>query len=270
MRHSPHLSDLDLQRYVDGESADRADRWGAHVEACELCARRRDARLTIVGNATRAVRSDNEWTRAEHDRLRTALALRMRAATRPADGNADRRGGYVRAAIARWSTVAAAIVAVLLTARALRTGPRTEFPRGAAVDRDALPISSLTPGATEDVTAEQLCGAGPRAATTTDPGIRADVLRDYGMAQVPEHEYELDYLITPQLGGTNDRRNLWPERYTDRTWNAKVKDQLEDLLPSLVCEGKVDLRTAQRDLAGNWVEAYKKYFKTQTPLTGRN
>jgi len=83
---------------------------------------------------------------------------------------------------------------------------------------------------------------------------------------VPPDEYELDYLITPQLGGSPDPRNLWPQRYGARVWNASVKDQLEDLLPRLVCEGRVDLRTAQKDIAADWVSAYRKYFKTAAPL----
>ena len=61
------------------------------------------------------------------------------------------------------------------------------------------------------------------------------------------------------------RRNLWPERYTSRVWNAHVKDELEDLLPQLVCERKVPLATAQRDIASNWIAAYKKYFQTDRP-----
>ena len=81
------------------------------------------------------------------------------------------------------------------------------------------------------------------------------------MESVPADQYELDYLITPQLGGAPDARNLWPQRYQARVWNAGVKDQLEDLLPRLVCEGRLDLRTAQRDIAADWVSAYRKYFR---------
>jgi hypothetical protein len=50
-------------------------------------------------------------------------------------------------------------------------------------------------------------------------------------------------------------------------WNARVKDQLELLLPSLVCRGAVDLSTAQRDIAVDWIAAYKKYFHTDRPVT---
>ena len=99
--------------------------------------------------------------------------------------------------------------------------------------------------------------------------VRQAVLRDYRMEDVPAHEYELDYLITPELGGSGDRLNLWPERYGARVWNARVKDELEHLLPQLVCRGQVDLATAQRDIAANWIAAYKKYFHTDRPVGTR-
>ena len=49
-------------------------------------------------------------------------------------------------------------------------------------------------------------------------------------------------------------------------WNAHVKDELEDHLHHLVCDGKLDLATAQRDMASNWIPAYKKYFHSDKPL----
>ena len=96
--------------------------------------------------------------------------------------------------------------------------------------------------------------------------VRQAVVRDYSMEHVPAHEYELDYLITPELGGSDDRRNLWPERYSSEQWNARVKDELEQLLPRLVCAGTLPLATAQREMATDWVAAYKKYFHTDRPL----
>jgi hypothetical protein len=42
-------------------------------------------------------------------------------------------------------------------------------------------------------------------------------------------------------------------------WNARVKDRLENRLHHLVVVGQVDLKTAQRDIAEDWIAAYKKY-----------
>src|SRR5262249_60614506 len=60
--------------------------------------------------------------------------------------------------------------------------------------------------------------------------------------------------------------HLWTERYSTSSWNARVKDDLEELLPRLICRGQVDLTTAQREIAENWIAAYKKYFKSERPV----
>ena len=137
----------------------------------------------------------------------------------------------------------------------------------AFVEVGALPIAALTPGATERVTADELCaGRGPSRQPIA-LAIRQAVLRDYRLEGLPEAEYKLDYLDharTRRLVGI--ARNLWPERYGSRVWNARVKDQLELLLPQMVCEGRLDLATAQRDIATDWIAAYRKYFNTDTPL----
>jgi hypothetical protein len=128
------------------------------------------------------------------------------------------------------------------------------------------PIAYLTPGATRAVGAAELCAARRAPVRRIPSHVRYAIVRDYGMEQVPARDYELDYLITPELGGADDRRNLWPERYSSDEWNARVKDELERLLPRLVCAGTLPLEAAQRDLAIDWVAAYKKYFNTDRPL----
>jgi hypothetical protein len=85
---------------------------------------------------------------------------------------------------------------------------------------------------------------------------------DYGRAA----EYELDYLITPELGGVADARNLWPQPFARTRWNAYVNDELERLLHGLVCDGRIELATAQREMASDWIAAYKRYFNTESPL----
>ena len=95
--------------------------------------------------------------------------------------------------------------------------------------------------------------------------LRRKVFEEYGIVAAEPRAYEVDYLITPALGGADDIHNLWPQSYSDTVWNAQVKDDLEDHLRDLVCEGKLDLATAQREIAGNWIGAYKKYFHTDRP-----
>jgi hypothetical protein len=45
-----------------------------------------------------------------------------------------------------------------------------------------------------------------------------------------------------------------------------VKDVLERRLCNLVCAGKVDIQTAQHEIAKDWIKAYQKYI-AKTPPT---
>jgi hypothetical protein len=135
-----------------------------------------------------------------------------------------------------------------------------------ASEHDSLPIARLTPGATSNVSAGDLCSGSLPIRSVVPITVRQQVLRQYRMENVAPSEYEMDYLITPELGGVADARNLWPERYDSGVWNARVKDDLEHLLPRLICDGAVDLGLAQREISDNWIEAYKKYFRTERPI----
>lgn len=130
----------------------------------------------------------------------------------------------------------------------------------------ALPIASLTPGAAEQVAIADICAGRAKPRSPIPVSTRQAILKQYGMEHLRDDEYELDYLITPELGGTADPKNLWPERYRAGIWNARVKDDLERLLPRLVCDGSIDLTTAQRAISENWIAAYQHYFRTERPL----
>src|ERR1700736_4831532 len=59
------------------------------------------------------------------------------------------------------------------------------------------------------------------------------------------------------------------ERESHRTspWNAQVKDRLENRLHELVCSGQIDLKTAQQDIAADWIGAYKIYGSPNPPIS---
>lgn len=132
---------------------------------------------------------------------------------------------------------------------------------------DVVPNPSLTPGATRRITISDVCSMPHEEVVKEVPSLlRRKVFQEYGIANADVNDYEVDYLITPGLGGTEDIHNLWPDPYHVPTWNAHVKDALEEHLHQLVCSGKLDLPTAQHDIATNWIAAYKKYFHTNKPL----
>ncbi len=122
----------------------------------------------------------------------------------------------------------------------------------------ALPDTQLTPGATFAVDASQVCQRGYSAAVRNVPlAEKKEVFRRYRTTYV-KGQYEVDHLISLELGGSNEVTNLWPEPYAGE-WNAKVKDRLENRLHRLVCKGELPLATAQQAIAHNWVTAYQQY-----------
>jgi len=266
MRHH-HLSDHDLVLALDGELPDRRQAAvDAHLTECNRCRTRRIQLGRGAELATAVYRStllDAEGIAASRETLRMKLA---EIAGHPDDWSIERFVPHVAWA-SRWAMLGAAAIAIILLVRVAQPSDVRLHPKAvASIENDALPLASLTPGTTWNLTVEELCAPAGHGQRQVSEAIRIEVLRAYRMERVPADEYELDYLITPELGGAPTVQNLWPQRYASRTWNAHVKDQLERLLPSLVCDGAISLQTAQRDIAIDWIAAYRKHFHTDVPL----
>jgi len=73
-------------------------------------------------------------------------------------------------------------------------------------------------------------------------------------------KFEVDHLISLELGGSNDITNLWPQSYTTFPWNARDKDALENKLHKMVCKGEISLTDAQNEISSDWTKAYLKYM----------
>jgi hypothetical protein len=149
--------------------------------------------------------------------------------------------------------------------------PPTSSTPPAPADQQGPPIQpdpQLTPGATLAVTTDDICVPGYTQVVRDVPAaVKRQVYAEYGITHHEPGEYEVDHLISLELGGSNSLKNLWPQSYETQPWNAHVKDALEDELHRLVCSGQLDLKTAQHEIATDWIGAYKKYFQTDRPLT---
>jgi hypothetical protein len=130
-----------------------------------------------------------------------------------------------------------------------------------------LPRTDLTPGAAKSFRAEDVCALRVEDIDRAVPGELARLtFARYGMNEPRAGEYEVDYLISPSLGGARDVRNLWPQPYQRGEWNAHVKDALEDFLRREVCSGRIALETAQSEISTDWIAAYRKYFRARKPI----
>jgi hypothetical protein len=168
-----------------------------------------------------------------------------------------------------WSKVVfsvAAVTACLAIGISIGRGVQENIRRSEIAP--SLPDSRLTPGATLELTRQAVCGEANVKNKPVPVVLQQKVFQEYGISAAPPQAYEVDYLVTPALGGAEDLRNLWPQSFSP-DWNARVKDDLEDRLREMVCKGDLDLAQAQREIASNWIGAYKRYFHTDRPLPAR-
>ncbi len=162
-----------------------------------------------------------------------------------------------------WMHLAAACAMAALAVIAIGRWTPAGGRRAAVV---SVPNANLTPGATVLENSTQVCAAQTPKNRAVPASLQRQVFEEYGLSGAESKAYEVDYLITPALGGADDIHNLWPQSYSSTVWNARVKDSLEDRLRDMVCEGRLDLATAQHDLSADWISAYKKYFHTDRPV----
>ncbi len=135
-----------------------------------------------------------------------------------------------------------------------------------AVFAHDLPDPALTPGAVTALTAERVCGIkwGKDARKVT-AAMRRMVFESYGLrgnhdpSCKGKRGFEVDHLVSRELGGADDLLNLWPQCYSGR-WNARVKDRLENRLHREVCAGMITLEDAQNAIRDDWRIPYRNYF----------
>ncbi len=130
----------------------------------------------------------------------------------------------------------------------------------------------LTPGVVRTISREEVCGktvTGQHLRNTTEK-MKNEVYAEYaidkhepivGVRPAPEPPlYEIDHLISLELGGADDVKNLWPQPYYQHP-GAREKDLVENYLHRSVCSGKIELQEAQREIATDWYSLYLRIGK---------
>jgi len=264
-----HIADENLLLHASEElDADVEIEVQAHLERCAECHDRLHQLQSTLTEFAAAQRQQCEAKLPGIDRPRAALQARLAELTAEKQNNERSRAAWRRIFIPGYAAaLAGAVVVVLLLVTSRVNGPSSKSHITMASITLDKPDWRLTPGATIPVTAHDVCGSGASKYVPSVPiSLKRKVFELYGVTPPQPDAYEVDYLITPELGGATDIRNLWPEPYHNTVWNAHVKDQLEDRLHTMVCHGDVDLATAQRDISSDWIGAYRKYFHTNGPL----
>jgi hypothetical protein len=108
----------------------------------------------------------------------------------------------------------------------------------------------LTPGVTVAATTKTICrtkwGKDERHVSTS---MKKKVCLAYGIRSgCPGKKYEIDHLVSRELGGADDVNNLWPQPIAE----ARKKDRVENFLHRQVCSGAMTLDEAQTDVRDGW------------------
>jgi hypothetical protein len=124
------------------------------------------------------------------------------------------------------------------------------------VTHGSLPDVACTPGEVLTTDAQAVCTPG-YAGKVRDVSASesARVYAEYGIASHSKGQYEVDHLISLELGGSNGVANLWPEA-ANANPGFHEKDKVENFLHGQVCSGAISLQTAQYEIATNWVAVY--------------
>lgn len=146
------------------------------------------------------------------------------------------------------------------------------------------PDHNLTPGkGRTDITIAEICsthwGTDARHVTAA---MKQQVIAAYNFdtSKCPltsykgqkVHRVEIDHLISRELGGADDVKNLWPECYEPVKANkskqangAHKKDRLENELGKRVCNPQSAslLKEYQQKIAADWVGLYHEIYPSE-------
>ena len=127
-----------------------------------------------------------------------------------------------------------------------------------------LPDKTMTPGHTRITTLSDLCTTSTSLVRNVPDSEKNLILHNYKLSgndrSVCKEGYEIDHLISLELGGDNSPANLWPQSYCGEN-SAHKKDKLENELHRQVCSGKITLESAQKCISSDWVMCYIKTYK---------
>jgi hypothetical protein len=265
-----HLTDQELLVAADGElPSRRAAQVRAHLAACWDCRARMGEIEKTIADFARVHRQSLDAQLPPIAGPRALLRAQLAELTAKSRVDSWRRLFQLSSTTHAAAYICTALFVAAVVGKLFVQHPTLRGAKSAVVsfEREAVPDPGLTPGATRIVAISEVCSMVHEEVVRAVPkSLRQEIFHEYGIVNARADDYEIDYLIAPGLGGTEDIHNLWPEPYTSPMWNARVKDALEEHLHELVCAGELDLSTAQRDIATDWIAAYKKYFHTERPL----
>jgi hypothetical protein len=142
-----------------------------------------------------------------------------------------------------------------------------------------LPNQQLTPGAinpsvTQSNIHQTICVAGwtktIRPSTSYTNRVKRASMAAYGIPAADIDKIELDHLLSLEVGGAPfDPKNLWPEYWylnvNGLDEGAHQKDKAETATNRAVCDGRITLIEAQKQLMTDWRVLYYRFVAKEFP-----
>jgi hypothetical protein len=127
-----------------------------------------------------------------------------------------------------------------------------------------LPDPACSPGAVLTTDVKIICTIGyTKTVRDVSTATKKKVFKEYDLPWSTHSNYEVDHIISLELGGSNDISNLYPESYLIKD-GARVKDVLENYLHKQVCNGSISITDAQKEISSNWLEYYQIMLSKKT------
>jgi hypothetical protein len=134
---------------------------------------------------------------------------------------------------------------------------------------DILPNHDLTPGVARDVDKQTLCTTSTKLVRNVPQAEKNAVYKEYGQngddRSICKEGQEIDHLISLEIAGSNDIKNLWPQSFCGQ-WSAHVKDLYENFLHKQICTGKMTIEQAQKEISTDWIKGYKSHHELPLPI----
>lgn len=131
----------------------------------------------------------------------------------------------------------------------------------------ALPSAKLTPGAIRTTNEHDICSTKTSKLRHVTAGTKKAVFAEYKLDWSTRKNYEVDHLLSLEIGGSNDILNLWPQPYA--VPGAHQKDVLENKFHRMICNGEISPTQAQKEITKDWYAAYRKYVRKDDAHLGR-
>ena len=133
-----------------------------------------------------------------------------------------------------------------------------------AAAQSALPNPKLTPGVARPLSKATICstkwGTDRRFVTLA---MKRQVFAAYGIPWSEHAKYEVDHLVSRELGGADAVANLWAEPWVltvnGKEMGAHQKDRAENATHRAVCAGQITLAEAQRQIVEDWTKLYVRF-----------